>query len=644
MNAVQQVSENLTFWELMGRTNVEIPMIQRDYAQGRDGKERVRNDFLKALSEAIQGAPIELDFIYGSNKEGALQPLDGQQRLTTLFLLHWYAATKEGCLDSTVEKRLKGFSYRTRRSSHDFCGSLIDSGVPDWNGRDDISASIEDAHWFCPWWKKDPTIKSMLTMLSAIQAAFTHKAGLWAKLTEKDQRAITFNYIELENFGLSDDLYIKMNARGKQLSTFECFKAGFEKRICDQQWDKDRKVTETFPYMIDTIWADLIWDNGSDIESFDRVFTLFISSCAITSLAFGTGITSEREKRIQELFQDPEAILPDDFHKEGYEHLRQCLDAYCDASKRKLSLPFPLWNYLPDDTTSLFSLLRGRTPLTYPQRVLLYAQSAYLIKQDFDLPSFSDWMRVVRNIVENSTIDSSTVFVMAINLIGEIAEGCSNIYGFLSKEKVASKFALNQVKEEIIKARLITADAAQSQVISEAEDTNFCKGEVGFLFKCIGYPNTDDTFDSKEFHKITDIIKMYLSGEDVSNEFRRALLTIKDYKFYQYWSSWVYAVEAPKHRLIVDTKDLKKNFGDSGSEPYLRDLLKQLTYNELPTLLAQYTPPPSMPNWQKRLIQEPTLLDKYCRSHCIAVPSDSSCCYLLDVGRPRDISSCYKVE
>ena len=74
-----------------------IPKIQRDYAQGRDDNDinRIRERFLSALFEAVTNKPVTLDFIYGDiDEEGIMTPLDGQQRLTTLFLLHWYAAVK----------------------------------------------------------------------------------------------------------------------------------------------------------------------------------------------------------------------------------------------------------------------------------------------------------------------------------------------------------------------------------------------------------------------------------------------------------------------------------------------------------------------------------------------------------------------
>ena len=78
--------------EVVQLQKIAIPLIQRDYAQGRmDGDvNRVRNRFLSALHDAITDKPITLDFVYGDiDEKGVMTPLDGQQRLTTLFLLHW---------------------------------------------------------------------------------------------------------------------------------------------------------------------------------------------------------------------------------------------------------------------------------------------------------------------------------------------------------------------------------------------------------------------------------------------------------------------------------------------------------------------------------------------------------------------------
>lgn len=107
---------------------IAIPIIQRDYAQGRQDPDvnRIRSCFLDSLYAAVTEKPITLDFIYGNiDDKGIMTPLDGQQRLTTLFLLHWYAARKQNIPVEDMEF-LKRFSYETRYSARYFCLELID--------------------------------------------------------------------------------------------------------------------------------------------------------------------------------------------------------------------------------------------------------------------------------------------------------------------------------------------------------------------------------------------------------------------------------------------------------------------------------------------------------------------------------------
>ncbi len=208
--------ENLSFFELLEKHYVEIPIIQRDYAQGRKDKEEIRVKFLDALFSAIEeNKNIKLDFIYGSDVEGVFQPLDGQQRLTTLFLLHWYATTISTSPNDKVLERLSKFSYETRITSRDFCKALIGSKIQ-INKDSELSTQIIDSSWFYLSWKKDPTIDSMLRTIDDIHKLFFNTNNLLEKLTSSNERSslISFHYVELKDIGLTDDLYIKMNARG----------------------------------------------------------------------------------------------------------------------------------------------------------------------------------------------------------------------------------------------------------------------------------------------------------------------------------------------------------------------------------------------------------------------------------------------
>lgn len=370
----EYIYEKLSFWQLLDKRNVEIPIIQRDYAQGRATEDKVRNDFLEALKNPlISDNPIELDFIYGSEENYILQPLDGQQRLTTLFLLHWFIANKEGKLDEAKDRLLK-FTYETRASSREFCQELVSKSIDYKNLlsineeesitiKNQLSETIKNASWFVISWKNDPTISAMLIMLDAIQAKFKDSSDAWRKLIEieENKRPITFLYIKLENFGLSDDLYIKMNTRGKALTPFENFKSRFEKHINENGWEKEiTHPQETFAHKIDTVWTDLFWkykkeikrinDNGeATIEyKIDDELMNFIVKTAINCYAINS-ISTEKdviENQLRTLFNNPNEITPTDFPtKEAFDYLVKCFDLYSQNNYSELKPKVDLWKY-----------------------------------------------------------------------------------------------------------------------------------------------------------------------------------------------------------------------------------------------------------------------------------------------------------
>ena len=126
------MSENtqaMTFLDLLNKYTVEIPMLQRDYAQGRkdDKTKDLRTNFIKDLVKANPESPLHLDFIYGPVEKNTFRPLDGQQRLTTLFLLHWYIAIKSAVESNDYElfKTLKKFKYKVRVTTQEFLDAIL---------------------------------------------------------------------------------------------------------------------------------------------------------------------------------------------------------------------------------------------------------------------------------------------------------------------------------------------------------------------------------------------------------------------------------------------------------------------------------------------------------------------------------------
>lgn len=705
MNSITNNIE-ISFWKFISNTSkIEIPIIQRDYAQGRDNEKtnKIRVLFLNSLIEAIvsEKGTLELDFVYGNVEKDVFQPLDGQQRLTTLFLLHWFIALKTGDLLNTKNHFLK-FTYETRISSREFCNELVDKGEFLGEGKI-ISEKISDSNWFFSSWKKDPTIKAMLVMLDSIEEQLKGKNDeelkkYWQKLTSENP-PITFHFKQLNDIGLTDDLYIKMNARGKALTDFENFKARFEKHIKENEFEKDISLTEankeqwkeltekTFSHRIDTVWTDLFWKHRGDDNLVDNEFVKFIAGIAINSYAENQEIFKSKdddeltrkileekkeknikdeavkkreriERRITALFNNPADVSPYDFPtKESFEYLKKCFDVYSKNQNDEL-LPanLSLWDFcitkkvkINSDTeidNNLFIEFIKETETTYSQRVLFYAQTQFLLKvKTFNSKSFAEWMRVVRNIVQNATIDSAGAYIGAIGLINELSSGCTDVYNFLNKNSIKSGFASTQVSEEILKSTIITTDEKNKEVIFLTEDTNFFKGRILFGLFCIDFENSNDSFKYDSCNSLYKVVCEHLNSNDISNKFRSALLTVRKNDFYNYWGTWSYGTDSHKRCFIENIADLKGNFTTGFYKDYLKDLLLKLYEKSLDEIISEYSCPQDMPNWKCEIIKQPQLLDEYCQSHYFGISDDNKSCFLYNnKKRPSSREECKKIE
>lgn len=260
-----------TFLEEQG--SIRIPKIQRDYAQGRTDKDvtEIRKSFVHTLMMVVKGKKdtTELDFIYGSTKDNAFEPLDGQQRLTTLFLLHWFFGVDLRMdKDSTRSK----FTYETRNTSVEFCDELVSHSAKmfvDEADKKGLNPSdiIKARDWFKWEWKYDPTISSMLVMIDSISNELDDDWEEHLSEYRNNLGHITFNRLNLGEFGLSDELFIKMNARGKLLSDFDKLKSTLEEELQLQQKEKDANGEplattddeKQWRTLMDGAWIDLFW-------------------------------------------------------------------------------------------------------------------------------------------------------------------------------------------------------------------------------------------------------------------------------------------------------------------------------------------------------------------------------------------------
>lgn len=663
-------SDLLTFIELLEKHPIEVPIIQRDYAQGRDNQLKIRNDFLDAIRLNIDSnSQMMLDFVYGSMDHGKFQPLDGQQRLTTLYLLHWYACL----IDDVPEAKmalLKKFSYETRMTSRDFCRELINNCESLRNNFSKseilenqdakISSMIKDSPWFFLSWKSDPTINAILNTLDSIDKKFCGVTNLWNRLDSN--RIIQFYYIELEHLGLTDDLYIKMNARGKLLTNFENIKASIEKKVRDEHWEKDKEISDTFYLKLDTVWTDLFWKNFRVDNSIDNSFMRLMAFITMVQLSLDkTRSTESKADTIKSLHDNPNNLTIDMISLEVFKSIENYLDllvkVYFDISD--LPQDLELFRHKPSKDL-VNEVLTSLNAVSYTQKVLLFAQLEYFKKvESLNLETYHNWLRVIRNIIAWGDIDqngkrpdiirSPQAFIGVINLVSDLSNGCEDIYTYLSDTKniINSTFAKNQVEEERLKSRLILDDIDRIPLIYALEDTDILRGKLEFIFYCMDFDTKRiEDFDDQLFENTAESFINNLSTEEkINNNLRRALLTIEvdgRYNFYNYWWSFWNVEELNKRKLIDNYREIEYILY-SEQKSYIKKLVLSLVNKDIETLLADFIPPEFYPKWKLRLIREEDLLNKS-KSYYVAIPENESYCYLLKSIRPRDIGGCIKIE
>ena len=392
---------------------IEIPIIQRDYAQGRknDAVSRVRERFLDTILDAVNhDSHLTLDFVYGEIEKGKLIPLDGQQRLTTLFLLHWYASKKD-CISEEECTFLKRFTYYTRPSSRVFCERYVEYS-PDFSCV--ISEEIINQSWFQYQWLNDPTITGMLVMIDAIHAKFKSATNLWQKLV--NDQCVTFFFLPITEMGLTDELYIKMNSRGKPLTPFEHFKAEFEGMVREYDVETSNEINKKF----DLDWTDMLFpyrgDNNIIDEEFMRYFR-FVSD--LLYYQKGRSLESDEFRLAKSLYgkDNPEA-------HDNLVFLKNAFDCWCgfdideffdkhfsgnvyQSGKTKISPnivqdTINLFKQCCDDYGEYLDSRRRKFPLY--KTLLLYAVLVYLEnKESIAEAGFQRRIRIIRNLIMNSS-------------------------------------------------------------------------------------------------------------------------------------------------------------------------------------------------------------------------------------------------
>jgi uncharacterized protein with ParB-like and HNH nuclease domain len=283
--------------ELFEELNFFVPEIQREYVWGFNEREildafcedlingkdaQSKNEELdqkiaeltakqeyskiqELIASVKEAKPLNIGFLYSYEPNYRMEHfpdsdiykdvylIDGQQRLTTLFLLLFYLSIKEKRrgdfinifrFDSNLETL--AFDYRVRNLTHKFFIELIKNV----DSLDKIQ-NIKEETWFLMEYADDPTVRAILSAFSIITKHFSNLGD--HKFFDYLYTKIKFWHFKTEKTDQGEELYITMNSRGKQLEDNETLRAKlFEKISSNEEIHWSEKWEE---------WQNYFWQN-----------------------------------------------------------------------------------------------------------------------------------------------------------------------------------------------------------------------------------------------------------------------------------------------------------------------------------------------------------------------------------------------
>lgn len=701
--------ERMSFLQLIEKYNIVIPVIQRDYAQGRTNDEHVievRKNFVRNLISYLRDvddSSHDLDFIYGTVNETSKHdlefiPLDGQQRLTTLFLLHWYLAGRSGNFDYFANIMKVGdneykFAYKTRDSSKMFCERLLSKfEIINDNGKEKtdifkelekvgkekeaktsyISKTIQNQGWFFNSWLNDPTVAGMLVMLTEIDEQFKKISEdysweeAYERLCDNENPPITFQLLPLNGYDRTDDLYIKLNARGIHLSDFENFKARIEDLM--EMDGLDGKYVKEFKQKIDGKWAEYLWQYRGGGDNTDAIMeNLFRNFIA---LSYRTNNTDGLKDRMDYLLEQNKKKLRFTFSRYCELEVMHRRDETIDQNRLlfekvmidSISNMFDV--FCNDQTTPEKAeckwLRAGQyinnriidSNATYPNRLRLYAYLLYcnLHKESIDNDDLCQWIRLVRNLQDATDINGSDDFYQGLRSVDDLlaAIGSKNVQEWLATDARnynVKFFRSRQMKEECIKAELMAREKVFGldtigKAVVEGDDDEYLTGQMGFVLEFAGaYEKYDaneiSNMPGNEIKDLGENIRDYLlkTQEIIKNTpnwaaerlLERALLSLGMYLRANSSNRYNFCNTSEQYNnwkiMLYVEKDNK----------YCRDIFKDLLdkvsigdiERDLRQIILEHLSDTNIPEWRKLLIENPSLID-YCRYGFIYIEGDAT--------------------
>ncbi|GEM_PF-6239011 len=618
------------FSELMKQRKVTIPLIQRDYAQGREEENVtiIREDLIKDVFQSLLNhEKLDLNFIYGieNQNDEEFLPIDGQQRLTSLYLICWFCAVAEGKIDE-FRSNVKAFDYQIRRSSTAFFTTLreFDNHKEDFENYVNKKAEMENFGWYKPLWSYDPTVSGAVTFLNKVRELYwkTFQKQAADKSVSFTESFLSPNcplqFVYFCQNQKSDELfaaenraaltYINMNARGKELNDFENLKA----LICSHPAPAAKKFVQNYESTYINIFLNLVEKNKNPktleakIKHMDEI-TQGLLLCLYNDLQMLQDPKTATQNSIYDLMSSIREKKP--FPKYYFE----LIDFVMEQCNNNDNLQTIVYDYCTEK-------------LTYHSKYDFFHAFWYDFRIEFK-PCAMDWDTLCRHMgvvaSEGETLANHNYLKCQYRFVETIAEGAAqnkkleNLLEFLAsmdpavivnQEEIKSVISLATLMEEKIKAGICVEDQTRYDFLEQTGKRHGYK--IRYLLYISGYwSGTGNWWNAFEMYAKADerwnAFEMYAKADEQCSPQNANMMWKKAYYIqslnsqggsYQlaskgaqtYWHTEVllWNKNAPEDEKIKELKKVKALYDTlyKGNpidlQDYLNDIKKNLKHSD----------------------------------------------------------------
>lgn len=595
---------------------IVIPSLQRDYVQGNQ-HDKIE-PFIEYLLDGLNSDKgIDLNYIYGieDDKKETFSPIDGQQRLTTLWLLRMYLISRANINNPTDKKILdQKLVYQTREYAHDFCMEMAEH-INELITPQHTLVKIEEQNWFIDAWRHDTTVRGCISTLEIIDRKFGCNDAV--KMLEGFDEKLHYTIEPLPADDVNGDIYIKMNGRGVPLTEYENLKSWLDKKVEDLFGKDNSCFVSSWRENMDNEWTDMVWKNLDDdsqkslMDNYQLrlLYTLTFLYWRKQNLA---GSIEDSDSNLENLsislgikYYDNKDVLKEEIadkilHKiikrENFGLSLYVLDRlplfnkdalrFIEESYKKL---YSLWNDLNnlkiesqnevdrklyfwkanEETKLFFQMFLNETLESIPYGKLALCYSVIACPYE-SFEDFYEWMYHMRNLIinqdiYNGNIDSvmESIEKMSDYLSGDLAVRFDLIFESDQYEDALKAFTKQQRDEE--KHKISIKDDELRRFIRRLENHPFFVGQIKFMFDFCG---TEPESDSEElsyrikFIRYAEVMKCLFDENGFSKRYdhwrlRRALLGCSTHHGFGYErsSNWNFlSSRSDKKRFISDSE------------------------------------------------------------------------------------------